>query len=103
VRRGRTKQRSASLRLLQYLRPYRGHLILTAALMVGFAATSGISIRDDLPVREDPLHAAAQRSDSGPLPAPIAAVTGLDMTGHASRGRAADEAADTKGRDPGAE
>src|SRR5690349_14620874 len=38
------KQRSASLRLLQYLRPYRGRLLLTAALMAGFALTSGISI-----------------------------------------------------------
>ncbi|HEU5309943.1 MAG TPA: ABC transporter ATP-binding protein, partial [Candidatus Eisenbacteria bacterium] len=42
--RSRAPRRSASLRLLQYLRPYRGHLLLTAALMVGFAITSGISI-----------------------------------------------------------
>ncbi|HET9252610.1 MAG TPA: ABC transporter ATP-binding protein [Candidatus Eisenbacteria bacterium] len=42
--RSRAPRRSASLRLLQYLRPYRGHLVLTAALMVGFAITSGISI-----------------------------------------------------------
>ena len=42
--RSRTKQPSASLRLLQYLRPYRGRLLVTAALMVGFAITSGITI-----------------------------------------------------------
>ena len=35
---------STSLRLLRYLRPYRGRLILTAVLMVGFALSSGITI-----------------------------------------------------------
>ncbi|HEY7728179.1 MAG TPA: ABC transporter transmembrane domain-containing protein, partial [Candidatus Eisenbacteria bacterium] len=35
---------STSLRLLQYLRPYRGRLLLTAALMAGFALFSGVSI-----------------------------------------------------------
>ncbi|MGH7680609.1 MAG: ABC transporter ATP-binding protein [Candidatus Eiseniibacteriota bacterium] len=42
--RSKLKQSSASLRLLQYLRPYRGRLLVTAALMVGFAMTSAISI-----------------------------------------------------------
>jgi subfamily B ATP-binding cassette protein MsbA len=42
--RSTTKQSSASLRLLQYLRPYRGRLLVTAALLVGFAITSGITI-----------------------------------------------------------
>ncbi len=35
---------STSLRLLRYLRPYRGRLILTAFLMVGFALSSGMTI-----------------------------------------------------------
>src|SRR6267378_3680644 len=35
---------STSLRLLRYLRPYRGRLIVTALLMVGFALSSGITI-----------------------------------------------------------
>ncbi len=35
---------SVSLRLLGYLRPYRGRLILTAFLMVGFAISSGVTI-----------------------------------------------------------
>jgi subfamily B ATP-binding cassette protein MsbA len=35
---------SVSLRLLGYLRPYRGRLILTAFLMFGFALSSGITI-----------------------------------------------------------
>jgi subfamily B ATP-binding cassette protein MsbA len=35
---------SVSFRLLRYLRPYRGRLILTAFLMVGFALSSGITI-----------------------------------------------------------
>jgi len=80
VPRGRSKQRSASLRLLQYLRPYRGHLLLTAALMVGFALTSGISIGMISPfvkILFTPRHAAEAPSA---LPAPIAAVTGLDAT-----------------------
>ncbi|HYJ32352.1 MAG TPA: ABC transporter ATP-binding protein [Candidatus Binatia bacterium] len=42
---GRPKsERSPSLRLLRYLEPYRGHLALTAALMVVFALLSGASI-----------------------------------------------------------
>src|SRR4029078_6233744 len=68
------------LRLLQYLRPYRGHLLLTAALMVGFALTSGISIGIISPfvkILFTPRHAAEAPSA---LPAPIAAVTGLDAT-----------------------
>jgi ATP-binding cassette, subfamily B, bacterial MsbA len=82
VPRGRSKQRSASLRLLQYLRPYRGHLVLTAALMVGFAATSGISIGMISPfvkILFTPRHGVQA---SGPLPGPIAAVTGLDLSAH---------------------
>ena len=35
---------SVSFRLLRYLRPYRGRLILTALLMVGFALSSGMTI-----------------------------------------------------------
>lgn len=35
---------STSLRLLTYLRPYRGRLILTSLLMVGFALSSGVTI-----------------------------------------------------------
>ena len=35
---------STSFRLLRYLRPYRGRLIVTALLMVGFALSSGITI-----------------------------------------------------------
>src|SRR5262245_40427020 len=35
---------SPSLRLLGYLRPYRGRLLGTALLMVAFALLSGISI-----------------------------------------------------------
>ena len=42
--RPRTRSRSASLRLLEYLRPYRGRLFVTALLMLGFALTSGASI-----------------------------------------------------------
>ncbi len=42
--RSTAKHRTASLRLLQYLRPYRGRLLVTAALMAGFALASGISI-----------------------------------------------------------
>ncbi len=38
------KSTSASLRLLQYLRPYRWRLFITAWLMVGFALLSGASI-----------------------------------------------------------
>lgn len=38
------RSQSASLRLLQYLRPYRWRLIWTAWLMVGFALFSGVSI-----------------------------------------------------------
>ena len=37
-------ERNPSLRLLRYLQPYRGHLALTAALMVVFALLSGVSI-----------------------------------------------------------
>jgi subfamily B ATP-binding cassette protein MsbA len=44
VTKRRAKSGSASWRLLQYLRPYRGRLVLTALLMVGFALTSGITI-----------------------------------------------------------
>jgi len=44
VRRARTSHKSTSLRLLGYLKPYRGHLIGTAALMVVFALLSGVSI-----------------------------------------------------------
>src|SRR5439155_4761795 len=35
---------STSLRLLRYLKPYRGRLILTAFLMAGFALSSGVTI-----------------------------------------------------------
>jgi subfamily B ATP-binding cassette protein MsbA len=42
--RTRARPRSASLRLLEYLRPYRGRLFVTALLMLGFALTSGASI-----------------------------------------------------------
>lgn len=42
--RSKTASKSASIRLLHYLRPYRGRLLATAALMVGFAMTSAISI-----------------------------------------------------------
>ncbi|HEV8128853.1 MAG TPA: ABC transporter transmembrane domain-containing protein, partial [Candidatus Eisenbacteria bacterium] len=42
--RSRPAHRAASLRLLGYLHPYRGHLALTAALMVVFALLSGASI-----------------------------------------------------------
>src|SRR5213592_3189522 len=35
---------TTSIRLLRYLRPYRGRLILTALLMAGFAFSSGITI-----------------------------------------------------------
>jgi ATP-binding cassette, subfamily B, bacterial MsbA len=80
VRRGRSKHKSASLRLLQYLRPYRGQLLVTAALMVGFAITSGISIGMISPfvkILFTPRHAAQAPVT---LPAPIAAVTGLDTT-----------------------
>ena len=38
------RRESTSLRLLRYLRPYRGRLIVTAFLMVGFALSSGITI-----------------------------------------------------------
>lgn len=38
------RRESTSLRLLRYLRPYRGRLILTAFLMFGFALSSGITI-----------------------------------------------------------
>jgi len=39
-----TNRESTSFRLLRYMRPYRGRLILTALLMVGFALSSGITI-----------------------------------------------------------
>jgi len=38
------RNRSTSIRLLGYLRPYRGRLIVTAVLMGGFALFSGITI-----------------------------------------------------------
>ena len=38
------RTRSTSVRLLGYLRPYRGRLIVTAFLMVCFALFSGITI-----------------------------------------------------------
>ena len=38
------RRESTSFRLLRYLRPYRGRLIVTALLMVGFALSSGITI-----------------------------------------------------------
>jgi ABC-type multidrug transport system fused ATPase/permease subunit len=38
------RRESTSFRLLKYLRPYRGRLIVTALLMVGFAFSSGITI-----------------------------------------------------------
>ncbi len=43
-RRARVTDTSTSLRLLRYLRPYRGHLAATAVLMVLFALLSGASI-----------------------------------------------------------
>src|SRR6185436_5120425 len=79
----RSKQRSASLRLLQYLRPYRGHLLVTAALMVGFALTSGITIGMISPfvkILFTPRHQAAV---GPPAPgaaepsAPLAAIPGM--------------------------
>jgi subfamily B ATP-binding cassette protein MsbA len=80
VGRGRSKQRSASLRLLQYLKPYRGPLLLTAALMVGFALTSGISIGMISPfvkILFTPRHAAQAPAM---IPAPLATMAGLDST-----------------------
>jgi subfamily B ATP-binding cassette protein MsbA len=44
VRRAKASDTSTSLRLLRYLRPYRGHLAATAVLMVLFALLSGASI-----------------------------------------------------------
>jgi len=38
------RRQSTSFRLLRYLRPYRGRLLLTALLMVGFALSSGVTI-----------------------------------------------------------
>ena len=38
------RNKSASIRLLGYLRPYRARLIVTAILMGGFALFSGITI-----------------------------------------------------------
>jgi ATP-binding cassette, subfamily B, bacterial MsbA len=96
VGRGKPKQRSASLRLLQYLRPYRGYLLVTGALMFGFAVTSGISIgmispfvkilftpRQHAVVAAPGSPGAVQgpfqpgESATSPIPAPIAEVTGL--------------------------
>ena len=85
--RPRTKQSSASLRLLQYLRPYRGRLLVTAALMVGFALTSGITIGMISPfvkILFTPRHQAAvgPRAPGAAEPAaPIAMIPGVGGMG----------------------
>ena len=88
--RPRTKQSSASLRLLQYLRPYRGRLLVTAALMVGFAITSGITIGMISPfvkILFTPRHLAAigpPAPGAAEPAAPLAAIPGTGGIGRAS-------------------
>ncbi|MBI4364441.1 MAG: ABC transporter ATP-binding protein [Candidatus Latescibacteria bacterium] len=63
------KPRRTSLRLLGYLRPYRGRLILTALLMAGFALSSGITIGMISPFMKvlfTPRGAAPAQAVSGP-------------------------------------
>src|SRR2546426_7350354 len=76
---------STSFRLLRYLRPYRGRLIVTALLMVGFALSSGITIGMISPFvkvlftpRPAQLVAAPDASDAGPsaASAPVARESG---------------------------
>lgn len=88
--RSRSTSRSASLRLLQYLRPYRGRLIATAALMVGFALTSGISIGMISPFAKilfTPRHAASEELHVLGPAAPVGggiAIPGLEMAARPS-------------------
>ncbi len=66
--RSKAKSGSASWRLLQYLRPYRGRLVVTALLMVGFALTSGITIGMMSPfvkILFTPRHAARVEAPAG--------------------------------------
>jgi len=70
---------STSLRLLRYLRPYRGRLIVTALLMVGFALSSGITIGMISPfvkVLFTPRPAGVASPASGATDAMIQAVSG---------------------------
>jgi len=70
---------STSLRLLRYLRPYRGRLIVTALLMVGFALSSGITIGMISPfvkVLFTPRAAGVASPVSGATDAMIQAVSG---------------------------
>jgi subfamily B ATP-binding cassette protein MsbA len=89
---GRVKaDRSPSLRLLRYLEPYRGHLALTAALMVVFALLSGISIGmispfvkilfRPVPVAGAPSAGTAATSGTAPAPTPLGGLPGLDAAG----------------------
>ena len=75
-------ERSASLRLLYYLKPYRGRLVLTACLMVAFAILSGASIGMISPFikvlitpRQHTTSAAAPDSSGGGAPASASAAT----------------------------
>lgn len=98
--------RSTSLRLLQYLRPYRLRLFITAWLMVGFALFSGVSIgmispfvkvlftprteRAALPAAVSPMagmvpDAAALVPGAGTAPASDAAPAGSDRAGPRNR------------------
>ena len=64
-------ERSASLRLLRYLKPYRGRLVLTACLMVVFAVLSGASIGMISPfikVLITPRHQAAATAGGATAP-----------------------------------
>ena len=66
--RSKPSDRSASLRLLRYLKPYRGRLVLTACLMVVFAVLSGASIGMISPFIKV-LITPRQQTVAGPLPA----------------------------------
>ncbi|HXF58712.1 MAG TPA: ABC transporter transmembrane domain-containing protein, partial [Candidatus Saccharimonadales bacterium] len=83
------RRESTSFRLLRYLRPYRGRLIVTALLMVGFALSSGITIGMISPfvkVLFTPRPAVSDSTSTLAAPAPgaadavIQAVTGGGAT-----------------------
>jgi len=92
VPRSKPSDRSASLRLLRYLKPYRGRLVLTACLMVVFAVLSGASIGMISPFIKV-LITPRQQTVAGPLPAeagkPPLALPSVGSGAGASAGAAA--------------
>jgi len=92
VPRSKPSDRSASLRLLRYLKPYRGRLVLTACLMVVFAVLSGASIGMISPFIKV-LITPRQQTVAGPLQAeagkPPLALPSVGSGAGASAGAAA--------------